>query len=150
MKNEILNNLLDLAVAREVEAAVFYTNISKSSDNPIIKKIFEDLANEEEQHRDLIMELKQQEKDFKFSAPPDYKLAEETELPPLSMDMKPADAFNLAMQKERQAADFYLKLANLTHNSEIRELCLNLSNMELIHKKKIERAYIDVAYIESF
>jgi len=29
-------------------------------------------------------------------------------------------------------------------------MCLNLANMELKHKQKVEKAYIDVAYVESF
>jgi rubrerythrin len=80
----------------------------------------------------------------------DYGLAEKVDLPVLSVDMKPAEALALAMKKEQQAVEFYRNLAESTEDDEIKKLCLEMAGMELSHKQKLENAYTDVAYIESF
>lgn len=144
--------LLELAIRREEEAFDFYTKVAETIDNRALAMVFKELAMEEKGHKQLLQGfIDNPEKHFAIEAPEkDYHLAEETELPPLSINMKPADAFALAMKKEQQAAEFYRNLAERTGDIEVKELCLNLSNMELKHKQKIENAYVDIAYIESF
>jgi rubrerythrin len=46
-----------------------------------------------------------------FSESRDYKVAETVDEPELSMDMKPADAFALAMKKEEEAMKQYTEMA---------------------------------------
>ena len=77
-------------------------------------------------------------------------MAEEVELPELTESMKPADALALAMKKEQQAVEFYRRLAQNTTDNELKKLCLEMANMELNHKQKLENAYTDVAYVEDF
>ncbi len=152
MDKDQLIGLLEIAIEREVEAYEFYTKVASSFKDKALSVIFLELAEEEQSHRNLLENfLSNPEKHFEISAPEkDYKLAEETELPPLSTDMKPADAFALAMKKEQQAAEFYRKLASRTNDAEVKDICLNLANMELKHKQKVEKAFVDVAFVESF
>ena len=144
--------LIDLAIQREIEAFDFYSKVAASFENRGLTSIFKELATEEKGHRTLLESFREHpEKHFEIKAPEhDFKLAEETELPPLSTDMKPADAFALAMKKEQQAAEFYQDLAKRTNDQQVQDMCLNLANMELKHKQKIENAFVDVAYVESF
>jgi rubrerythrin len=152
MDREQLTGLLEIAIQREIEAYDFYTKVAASFKDKALVMIFSELAQEEQSHRNLLETfLTHPEKHFEISAPArDYKLAEETELPALSIEMKPAEAFALAMKKEQQAAEFYRDLANRTIDDEVKDICLNLANMELKHKQKIEKAFVDVAYVESF
>jgi rubrerythrin len=152
MDREQLLGLLDIAIEREKEAYNFYSEVAKTFKDRGLVTIFTELADEEKGHRNLLESFKQNpEKHFQMEAPEkDYHLAEQTELPPLSTSMKPADAFALAMKKEQQAAEFYQDLAKRTSSDDVKELCLNLASMELKHKQKIENAYVDVAYVESF
>jgi rubrerythrin len=152
MERVEFESMIDLAIEREIEAFEFYSSIVEITDNKDLASIFAELATEEEGHKKLLESFKgNADLHFEIKAPDkDYHLAEKTELPKLSTDMKPAEAFALAMKKEQQAAEFYTDLANRSKDNEIREMCLNLANMELKHKQKVEKAYIDVAYVESF
>ena len=152
MEIDVFEKVINIAIKREIEAYDFYTKVAEKLTDKGLNSIFTQLAGEEQNHRNLLESLKQDAKShFKFENPnKDFHLAEKTELPPLSTDMKPADAFALAMKKEQQAAEFYHDLANRTEDAEIKEMCTNLAHMELQHKQKVEKAYVDVAYVESF
>ena len=86
----------------------------------------------------------------KLPIPIDYKIAEATDSPALSFDMKLADAIALAMKKELSAAEFYKGLAKTATDSKFKETFLELANMELGHKTRIENLFIEVGYPEVF
>ena len=64
------------------------------------------------------------------------------------MDMKPADAFALAMKKEADAMKQYSEMADLCDDDEKRQIFLDLAAMERDHKLKMESAFIDIGYPE--
>ncbi|MFC1887761.1 ferritin family protein [Candidatus Cloacimonadota bacterium] len=152
MKQMNINDLLDLGVEREEEAHEFYSFAAQQTSNKVIKNIFLELSKEELDHKALLLKFKHDPQlASKLVAPQkDYKLAEKVELPVLSNDMKPADALALAMKKEQLAVEFYRNLAEDFKDEEARKLCLEIANMELHHKQKLENAYTDVAYVEDF
>ena len=144
--------IMNLGIKREIEAYEFYKDVAKKVQNPTIKEMFEELSREELGHKDLLDKFKYNpEMPVKMSAPKtDYHLAESVEMPELSSSMKPADALALAMKKEQMAAEFYNELANQTDDAEIKKLILEMANMELSHKQRLENAYTNIAYIEAF
>jgi len=152
MEKDVFEGMIDIAIEREKEAYNFYKEVAVNQSDKGLSDIFNELANEEKNHRNLLETLKRDENaSFKFeSLKTDYHLAEQTELPPLSINMKPVDAFALAMKKEQQAAEFYQDLAKRAQDEEIKQMCLNLARMELQHKQKIENAFVDIAYPEVF
>ena len=152
MKKEEFEKIMDLGIQRESEAFNFYNDVQKRVDDKALKQIFNDLAKQELGHRNLLEEFKYNpEIPVKMSKPSsDFGLAEQVELPQLSVNMKPAEALALAMKKEQQAVEFYRNLAESTEDDEIKKLCLEMAGMELSHKQRLENAYTDVAYIESF
>ncbi|MDY6916315.1 MAG: ferritin family protein [Candidatus Cloacimonadota bacterium] len=152
MNKEEFEKIMDLGIKREIEAYKFYNDVVNRVDDKALKDIFNDLAKQELGHRNLLEELKYNpEIPVKISKPSiDYGIAETVELPELSINMKPAEALALAMKKEQQAAEFYQELAESTSDMEIKKLCLEMAGMELSHKQKLENAYTDIAYIESF
>lgn len=143
---------MEIGIRREEEAYAFYQFAATRISDKAIRQIFSELAADEKGHKELLLRF-QANPDLpgRLQAPAvDYLLAEETELPELSEDMKPADALALAMKKEQQAVEFYRRLADNSLDSEVKELCLHMADMELNHKFKLENAYTDVAYIEAF
>lgn len=152
MQKEEFIRIMDLGIKREIEAFNFYNDVQKRIEDKGLKIIFNDLAKQELGHRNLLEEFKYNpDMPVKMSKPvTDYGLAEKVDLPVLSVDMKPAEALALAMKKEQQAVEFYRNLAESTEDDEIKKLCLEMAGMELSHKQKLENAYTDVAYIESF
>ena len=83
-----------------------------------------------------------------FSESRDYKVAETVDEPELSMAMKPADAFALAMKKEEAAMKQYTGMAEMCDDEGKRQVFLDLAAMERDHKLKMESAFIDIGYPE--
>ena len=152
MDAQELTRIFSLATQRELEANAFYGRVAKTAGNAEVKKVFEQLAQEEMGHFELLEKLRiDPTLPMKITAPKqDYKLAEATELPAFSDAMKPADAIALAMKKEQQAVEFYRGLAAAAGDSGIKDIFDNLANMELGHKHRLETVFVDIGYPEAF
>lgn len=147
-----LERVFSIAITREIEAYEFYRDISQRAQDEEVRKVFNQLAGEEMGHKDLLEKYKSDPTMvMKIRAPSkDYKVAEATELPELSIEMKPADAIALAMKKEQQAVEFYRDLADRSTDSNMKDMFHNLENMELGHKKRLENVYVEIGYPEAF
>ena len=144
-----ISSILDAAVEREEEAYKFYKDVAERAKPRAVKDAFQELARDELGHRDF---LKNCQKDpsllNKLPVPKDYKVAEATESPRLSVDMKLVDAIALAMKREQEAAEFYQKLAKTAADSKYQETFRGLATMELGHKTRIEALFMDMGYPE--
>ncbi|BBO84442.1 ferritin-like domain-containing protein [Desulfosarcina ovata] len=142
-------DIIKQAIANEVEARKFYEDASNTLKDPYLKKLFASLAEEEKKHRDILTKIYTSDTvETYFSETRDYKVAETVDAPELSMDMKPADAFALAMKKEEEAMKQYTEMANLCDDAEKRKIFLDLAAMERDHKLKMESAFVDIGYPE--
>jgi len=152
MKTAEFERILDLGIKRETEAHKFYQEVVGKIQDKALKQIFQDLADQELGHKNMLENFKlNPEIKVKMSTPAvDFGLAETVALPELSTEMSPAEALALAMKKEQQAVEFYRYLASYTNDEEIKNLILEMANMELNHKQMLENAYTDIAYVESF
>jgi len=143
--------LIAIAIKREVESHEFYRDVAARTEDPYIKQIFKDLAAQEMGHRDLLERYRfDSTLAIKFQAPKDLKIAETVDEPRLSVNMKPVDAIALAMKKEQHALEFYRQLAALCDDEEVKKNYLNLANMEMEHKVRLENTFVDIGYPESF
>ncbi|HOC44213.1 MAG TPA: ferritin family protein [Thermoanaerobaculales bacterium] len=146
-----IKSVLDLAIGREEEAFRFYSEVSGRVENPGVKEIFDQLAKDELGHKVFLQAcLKDPELASKLPVPTDYKIAEATAEPSLSIDMKPADALAVAMKKELGAAEFYQDLARSASDATLTAMFENLARMELGHKSRIEHMFVDIGYPEVF
>ncbi|PID39240.1 MAG: rubrerythrin [Proteobacteria bacterium] len=142
-------DIIKKAITNEVEAHKFYADASNTLSDPHLKSLFASLAEEEKKHRDILMKIYASNSiDRYFSESRDYKIAETVEKPELSMDMKPADAFALAMKKEEEAMNEYIEMAKLCDDDGKRQVFLDLAAMERDHKLKMETAFTDIGYPE--
>jgi len=141
--------IIKQAIANEVEARKFYEDASNTLADPFLKKLFAQLAEEEKKHRDILTKIYTSDTvQSYFSETRDYKVAETMDEPLLSMDMKPADAFALAMKKEEAAMKQYSEMANLCDDAQKRQVFLDLAAMERDHKLKMESAFVEIGYPE--
>jgi rubrerythrin len=141
--------IIKLAIANEVEAKKFYEDAANTLTDPHLKKLFASLAEEEMKHRDILTKIyTSNTMDRYFSESRDYKVAETMDEPELSMAMKPADAFALAMKKEEAAMKQYSEMAEMCDDDAKRQVFLDLAAMERDHKLKMESAFIDIGYPE--
>jgi rubrerythrin len=149
MNLEAYKEIIKQAIANEVAARKFYEDAANTLKDPYLKKLFTTLADEEKKHRDILTKIYTgNTMDRYFSESRDYKVAETVDEPELSMAMKPADAFALAMKKEEAAMKQYTEMAEMCDDEGRRQVFLDLAAMERDHKLKMESAFIDIGYPE--
>ena len=152
MSTNDLNKLIDFAIEQEHAAYEFYKSASEKVSNPGVKQLFQELAQDEKGHANLLEMYRNNEavaELFKREVA-DYKITETQDLPELSINMKPADAIAIAMKRELAAAELYRSLAEYAINQREREAMMNLANMEMGHKHKLENAFVEIGYPEVF
>lgn len=136
------NDLLDFAIAREEEAAQFYTDLANKMEKTLMREVFLDFAKEENGHKAKLLTVKEGKKlisaeakvmDLKIG---DYLVEVET-----SKDMDYQEALIVAMKKEKAAFRLYSDLATKTDDGELRTLLLSLAQEEAKHKLRFELEY---------
>jgi len=149
MKKSRYRNIIEFAIANEIEAEEFYSDAAKKVGDPYIKKMFNELADEEKRHQKILKGILARESiGGYFTEDRDYKVAETIEKPKLSTDMQPADAIALAVKNEEEAMKQYTGIAKACTDPDIEELFLDLAAMEREHKFKMEKAFVDIGYPE--
>jgi len=150
MEAEEYRKIITTAVENENEAYDFYKAAGKKVKDANLKNIFNELADEEKDHKEFLQGLLTKPKPIKFDKVLDYKISETVEKPILSINMKPADAIALAMKNEEEAMQMYTELAKASADREHRELFESLARMEEGHKVRLEAIYTDMAYPEEW
>lgn len=147
-----IKHLFDFAIKQEHDAYDFYKGAAEKVSSQAVKQIFEELALEEQGHAHLLEHYKIDETLVgKFNElKVDYLLAETMDSPPLSLEMKPADAIALAMKKEQFAAELYKNMAASAVHAAEKNSFESLMRMELNHKHRLENAFVDIGYPEVF
>jgi len=140
-----VNEVLDFAIAGEIEASEFYTALAARMDAPAMKKAFEEFAAEERGHRAKLEAVKRGEHSFGARAKQvqslglaDYLVAERP-----TAQMEYAQALVLAMKKEKAAFKLYSDLAAAAPDDALRDLFLSLAAEEARHKLRFEVEYDD-------
>jgi rubrerythrin len=135
--------ILEFAIAREVEAYHFYLALAERVDNPKIRKVFEDLAGEELEHKaKLELEIMKLGKSVSTEQRPGrssegYILSGDAS----QLDMDYTDMLLLGMEKEDAAFRIYVNLVASVDDEESQELLLALAQEEVKHKLRFESEY---------
>ena len=136
--------ILKYAISREVEAYYFYLALAGRVDTPMMRKVFEDLAAEELEHKArLELEMIKTGKAMPTEPIPpgrpesDYIISDSDS--PLDMDY--ADMLLLGVEKEDAAFRTYVNLIPNVSSEESREVLLALAQEEVRHKLRFETEY---------
>lgn len=137
--------ILDLAIQKEVEAYDLYTGASEKTDNPGAKKLLDELAEQEAYHRSLLEGLPPEQADeFEPPKEKDRHISEHLESRPLGPDSSLQDVLIHAMEREEAARKFYAAIAENAESADLRSLLEKLSTMEDAHKARLEDFYEEV------
>lgn len=135
--------ILQFAIAKEVEAHYFYQALARRVNNPKMQTTLENLAKEELEHKAKleleVMKAGKTIKDEQIPARPDEEYIISDDLLPLDMDYK--DMLMLGIEKEEAAFRIYVNLAASIHNESSREVLLTLAEEEVKHKLRFEAEY---------
>ncbi len=136
-----VDEILDFAIGREVEAIQLYIDLANRVDNPEIRRVIEGFAREEQEHKEKLETVKAggivlNEEEVGSLDIDDY--IEGGEARP---DMSYRDVLILAMKKERVSVDLYSDLARIEQDEELRDMFLSLAQEEAEHKLRFEIEY---------
>jgi len=149
MNPEKYQEILAAAIQNEIEARDFYLQVADRVENSFLKEMFNDFATEELKHRRILEEFQRDDsKAMHFARVPDFHVSETMEEPPLTLEMKPADAIALAMKKEQAAMENYTQLAEVCDDASQQKIFFELAAMERQHKARLESAFVDIGYPE--
>jgi rubrerythrin len=138
-----IEEILELAITREVEAHQFYLDLVRRTKNPMMKKVFKELAGEELEHKAKIeLEIMKggkvvitAEKAADFNPSFYLENAEDTR----EMDYK--DMLIMAIAKEKRSVRFYIELAALVKDKESRDVLISLAEEEAKHEARFQIEY---------
>jgi len=147
---ESIDEILDFAIANEIEANQFYLELAARMDVPAMKRVFEEFAQEEQGHRAKLeavergaWQLDGMKERIENMGLADYLVDIEP-----TADMSYADALVLAMKKEKAAYRLYIDLAERAEADDVKNLFLSLAAEEARHKLRFEIEYDDVVLKE--
>ncbi len=145
-----VNEALDFAIAREEEAADFYTGLAGNSKDASMRTLFASFAEEEKGHKRRLEAVKakgapaaadKKVMDLKIG---DYLVDVEA-----SPNMDYQDALIVAMKREKAAFRLYTDLAALADEPELKETFKFLAQEEAKHKLHFEVEYDEKVLTEN-
>ena len=139
-QSDSYEEILEFAIDREIDANQFYLALAEYVDSPEMCKVFENLAQEELEHKaKLELELMKMGKTVKIKQPPDtpqrtYIVSDNQSL----FDMDYKDILMLGMKKEEEAFRTYINLVPNAYDSQSREVLLSIAQEEVKHKLRFQ------------
>ncbi len=151
MNEEEFKKIIKRAIGQEIEAYTYYSKVSEKAKDAGLKKLFKDLAKEEDKHkRTLEKYLAKAPGKMHFSEAADYKVVDALPTPKLSPRLKPVDGLIIAIKKELEAMQMYTQLAMTSADEAQKAVFLDLAAMERGHKSRLEDIYTTVAFPEAW
>jgi rubrerythrin len=137
------DEILEFAIAREVEANQFYLALAERVVSAEMRKVFEELAEEELEHKArLELEVMKTGKVIRpgerVTIPEHEYIVSDVES---GLDMDYKDMLMLGIEKEEAAFRTYVNLVGQTQDEESREVLLALAEEEVKHKMRFETEY---------
>jgi rubrerythrin len=141
------------AIRFEEASYSFYTGARTMVKLPHVRDMLNELANEEVKHKERLEKLLAGDTEQIIAAKPgqkieDLKLADYLVASSIEEDATIQDVLLTAMQREKNAYDFYNLIAGMAASEAARELFQFLAQEELGHKNKVEVLYDDIVYKE--
>ena len=146
---ESADEILDFAIAREIEANQFYTELAKKADNPAMRKVFAGFAKEEAGHKAKLEAVRRGDLAMKAESVRSLGIADYVVDIEPKKDMSYADVLVVAMKKEKAAYRLYLDLAAIAEAEELTDTFLALAQEEAKHKLRFEIEYDDYVLKEA-
>lgn len=137
--------VISFAVMREEDACAFYSDLAAQTDDPFMRQIFIDFAEEEARHKQLLESLDAKNMSRLFgnilNRIDDMGIPENPAPAPLGTGMLVRDALILAMKREERSQNLYSLLAESTNDNDLSLLFVGLSREEAGHRLRIEKIY---------
>ena len=134
--------ILKHAIQREIDAHNLFLALSRHVVNPDVIKLLEDLAKEEDGHKE-VLELELMKLGVTVDTQPDkkpFKVTDYVVSNTAAFDMNHKDVLELCIQKEDASFQFYADILTGTANESVKKVIKGLMEEELRHKIRFEEA----------
>jgi rubrerythrin len=149
MKTVTTEEILKTAINFEELSFKFYRRLQETVLDDMTKDALGFLSREELKHKEFLenyLQGKLTAKTIELSEVHDGRIVEAFQAPAAAPDLLQKDAFLLAAEREKHSHEFYLRLADIHPEGEVRELLKKLALEELSHKEKVEYLYVNAAF----
>ena len=136
-----INDVLDFAIGREADAYDFYSNLAARVDRPKIRKMLEEFAVDELQHRLKLEAVKDEKYSMKLEEIGSLDIPDIDEPAKPAADMDYLKALGFAMRKEKEAFRLYADLARKVRQEKLTAMFTLLAQEEAKHKLHFEIEY---------
>jgi rubrerythrin len=144
-----IDDVLKWAIEREDHSYQVYSSVLDKIEDPGARALISQLAEEELGHKASLEVLDPSKlKDIHPQKIQDLKIAEYLKDRTLTEVSTLQDVLIFAMKREKEAHEFYTKLAEAVSDSEVKNILEVLAQEELRHKRDVEAFYDDVIYQE--
>jgi rubrerythrin len=141
MAEYIDDEILEMAVAREVDASRFYLALAARVENPGIQRLFEKLAEEELEHKAIIeLEIMKTGRVVREDKSPAGLHDQKHNYAPTVIDMSYKDVLIMGTQKEEASIRLYVDMAEMTTDAHSKEILVALAQEETGHKQRFQKA----------
>lgn len=146
MNFKSMDDILDFAIEKEIEAEKFYTELSNEETFSSARTFLEEFAGEEKKHQDLLKKFKKNREvldTYKFKWITDIKRSDYLVDIPYKKGMPYADTLRLAMKREEKALKLYNELLENADDNALKKILKMLCQEEAKHKSILETIYDD-------
>ena len=136
------DEILELAVAREVDANRFYLALAARAQNPHIRKVLEELAAEELEHKaKLELEIMKTGRVVVTTMVPLGLQDDQPDYTPLEYEIDYKSLLLMGMQKEEASFRLYVDLAGMVTDHNSKETLLAIAQEEAGHKLRFQTIF---------
>ncbi|MHC4574602.1 MAG: ferritin family protein [Planctomycetota bacterium] len=147
-----IDEILEFAIAREVEANEFYQTLAGKVENPAMAELISEFAKDELGHKaKLELELMKRgtvvgeaERAREAKELDDFSIGDYIVDTGEPLHMEYEDLLLLGMKKEKASFRLYMELAAIVKDEESRETLVSLAEEEARHKVQMEIDYDDL------
>ena len=136
-----VNEILDFAIAKEMEAYRFYKELAEWVEREEVAKLFEEFSEEELRHKKKLEAIKAGKVIIQEEEVGSIEIADSIEATEPDVNLSYTKALIVAMQREKKAFRLYTNLAILYQDQEIKDILLKLAQEEAQHKLYLEVEY---------
>jgi rubrerythrin len=140
-KLESIDDVLDFAISREIEAQTFYLKLADIVETPEMAKVFSDLASEELEHKAKLKAIKAGQVSIDEEKVGNLGITDHVKSVEPHSKMSYVDMLVVGMKKEEKSRKLYTDLAEAAQEQELKEMFLKLAKDEAEHKLRFEIEY---------
>ncbi|HPW44966.1 MAG TPA: ferritin family protein [bacterium] len=142
MQKNFASELIAKAIEREEDAHRLYSQAANLAQKPEVKKLFEELASQELDHKETLKKIDPSQFSEKASEKTaTSNIASLVEPRKLNPGFSIQDALIFAIKREEESYRFYTEFAELAEDEKLKNIFFNLAAMEMHHKNSLEDIY---------